>query len=291
MTEGGRSDNLNGGGPGTVVSAASSSSANRVMVEEFFPYGHQDPICLIPGDKKSSLQGQSCILKVFNVDIPNRSFSELVSTTALLSAFFAEIDPNGNQVVELRCNLEEEQPKEEEPCFRFEFEDQIRNIRLMPLPLSTDLHFAGATSLDSKNGCLQVVGFLLVVVAKRSGVSVHSVVLSRVSVRDPFRISEFKKVSRGSLEDSGNQEAESQISLYLHNTRDALGRSTGSLSSDPILYTGIISQSLSNLSHRLDALACPLICHQCPLFRFSTQKPTRSLKKSLLLSGTYHFLL
>lgn len=267
------------GGGASRGGSTTCPSSNRVMVEEYFPNQYQDHICLLPEMGTSSLQGQRCNVKVYCVDIANRTFGELSYVKAQLSALLTCIDPNGNCVVELRCDLGEKNPRHN-VWFRFKFDDQVRKVQILPLPLKTAFQFR--QSLTSQQMVLQTLAVLLVVVSKRGGISVHSVVLSRTSDDDPFRIAEFKKVSRGSVAETGDS---FDISLFLDNTHDV--QDTPNMAHDTILYAGILPKSCSSQSHQLEVLACPLVCHKSPLFRFATTGPTRALRRSVVLTGAY----
>jgi hypothetical protein len=284
------------GGSSHKVSRSDASKANgsytshRVMVEEYIHDENEKPIGLLPEISASSLQGQRCTVKVYNVDSNNQTFGVLPGTTIVLSAFLAEIDRNGNYIVELRCDHGQESVRKN-VSFRFEFQDQVRKVQLLPLPLKTTFQYQTEHMLSRPVD--QTLGVLLVVVSKRGGMSVHSVVLSRTSKREPFRIAEFKKVARGCMEETGDL---IEVSLFLDYAQDGQGRSTGTI--DPILYAGVLPKSSSTRSQRLDILACPLVSHQSPLFRFKTQGPTRALKRSMVLTGTcgspiviFHFVL
>ena len=250
------------------------------MVEEFFPHEHQEPICLLPQNSFSSLQGQRCTVKVYGVDIQNEMFGELSSIRAELSALLAEIDENGNYIVELRCNLAPKYPRQN-VWFRFQFEDQVRKVQLLPLPLMTTCQFD--PQFESTNSTVQTLGALLVVLSKIGGLSVHSIVLSRTSDDEPFRIAEFKKVSRGIIEDTFDF---LEVSLFVDTMpQDVQGRPEEALGS--VLYAGILPKSLSTRSQRLDVLACPLVRHKSPLFRFTTPGPTRAFKRTVVLTGTF----
>jgi hypothetical protein len=204
-------------------------------------------------------------------------FGESSSTTAELSALLAEIDKDGKYIVELRCDLGKKNPLKV-PCFRFHFEDQVRKVQLLPLPLKTAFHFD--REYQTSGTVLQTLGALLVVVSKRGGLSIHSIVFSRASEDEPFRITEFKKVSRGCIEETGDF---MEVSLFLDSGEDAQDVSKDGI--DPVLYAGILPTSSSTRSHRLDVLGCPLVRHKSPLFRFTTKGPTRALKRSLVLTG------
>ena len=275
ITDGGGS--LTGGSSKT--SSNEGASTHRVMVEEFFPHEHQVPICLLPQNNLSSLQGQRCNVKVYGVDIENEVYGELSKIRAELSALLAEIDENGNYIVELRCDLAAKNPRQH-VCFRFQFEDQVRKVQLLPLPLKTV--FQCDPQFESTNGTVQTLGALLVVLSKFGGMSVHSIVLSRTSDDEPFRIAEFKKVSRGSIEDTFDF---LDVSLFVDAmTQENQGFSDEAL--DSVLYAGILPKSKSARSHRVDVLASPLVCHKSPLFRFATAGPTRAIKRTVVLTGT-----
>jgi hypothetical protein len=271
-----------GGGP-TTVSSQNSSASNRVMVEQIFPQQQNyESVCLLPQSdgslQTSVLRRQSCCSPIYSVDSSQTQYNE--SSQAELSAFLSEVDPCGNHIVELCCDPTlNKKSKSTKSFFRLEFEDEIRKVQLLPLPLSTNLHRA-PSGANPTGTASETVGVLLVVVSKRSGMSVHSLVLTRESSLDLFHVAEFAKVSRGTVEDTGPC---TEVSIYLDNTRNEEGRALND--QDSILYVALMPCNPSLRSHRIDILACPLVGHKSPLFRFNTRGPTRALKRSLILTG------
>ncbi len=258
------------------VASESSSMSNKVMVEQIFPEDNYESECLLPESmgslEASVLKGQCCTAKIYNVDLSREVYSE--TSELEVSAFLNEVDPKGNHIVELCCG---QRNKNEKSYFHLDFEDQIRKVQLLPLPLSTS--FERDIAFNSYGGA-QTCGILLLVVSKRTGMSLHSIILSRKSSFDQFHISEFAKVSRGKVEDTGPC---LETSHFLDNTRDESGKSFGL--PDPILYVAILPCRPSARAHRIDVLACPLVCHKSPLFRFNTRGPSRALRRSMVLTG------
>lgn len=260
----------------TTVSSDNSSKLNKVSVEQIFPEDNYESECLLPETmsnlEASSLKDQCCTVKVYSVDMTRQAYNETGEVE--FSAFLNEIDAKGNNIVELCCG---QKSKRDKSYFHLEFEDQIRKVQILPLPLSTK--FQRVSAFTSYRGP-QTCGVLLLVVSKSTGMSLHSIILSRKSSFDQFHISEFTKVSRGKVEDTGPCV---EISHFLDNTRDELGRNFGQ--QDPVLYCAILPCRPSFRSHRIDVLACPLIGHKSPLFHFKNRGPTRALRRSMVLTG------
>lgn len=267
----------------TTVASDTSGSSNRVLVEQVFPQHMRDPVCLLPANPNTSMganicRNQSCTVSSYSIDQVKRRYIE--ASEVDLSAFLALIDPDGNHSIELCCNPEGKGDPTTTSFFRFEFEDEIRKIQLLPLPLNTYFHHENIPFYSHKS--TEVLGVLLLVVSKRGGLSVHSLVLTRKSEFEQFQLSEFLKVSRGTVDDVGNAAA---MSSHLHQPEDgAIDPGEGS---DPILYVALSACPKNSRSCRVDCLACPLVCHKCPLFRFMKVGPTRALKRSLVLTGMY----
>lgn len=280
LMDGSRSE---GEGPKT-ASSQTSFASNRVAVEQIFPQHNHVTMCLLPEPMgalhTSVLRGQSCSSKIYTIDSGQRFYNE--SSEAQLSAFLSEVDPSGNHIVELCCDpAHTDLDYQTKSYFRFEFEDEIRKVQLLPLPLSTALQREPSLTNTSYTSS-ETLGALLIVMSKRSGMSVHSLILSRKSNLDAFHVAEFGKVSRGPVEDTGPF---MEVSLYLDNTRDDEGKAL--YAPDPVLYAAFLSINPLVRSHRIDVLACPLVCHKSPLFHFDTRGPTRALKRSLVLTGTF----
>lgn len=258
------------------VASDNSTKSNKVSVEQIFPEDYYESECLLPESMKnlepSALKGQCCTAKLYSVDLTRQVYNETAEVE--LSAFLNDIDTKGNNIVELCCD---QKGNTDKSYFHLEFEDQIRKVQLLPLPLSTK--FQRVSAFTSYRGS-QTCGVLLLVVSKSTGMSLHSIILSRKSSFDPFHISEFAKVSRGKVEDTGPCV---EISYFLDNTRDEMGRNFGL--PDPVLYCAILPCRPSFRSHRIDVLACPLIGHKSPLFHFKNRGPTRALRRSMVLTG------
>ena len=270
-----------GEGPSTVASDNSASS-NRVMVEQIFPQHDRKTVCLLPESAErlltSPLRGHCCTANVYTVDLTKKTFSQ--TSEVELSAFLSEVAPNGNHRVELCCDPRATRNvNSTKSYFRFEFEDEIRKVQLLPLPLSTGLQMQKTADSYTTS---QTIGALLVAISKRGGLSIHSVVFSRKSAYDPFHIAEFSKVSRRTVEDTGPC---IEVALFLDNTRDESGKACAA--PDPVLYTAILPIQAEARSHRIDVLACPLVSQKSPLFRFDARGPTRALKRSLVLTGKF----
>lgn len=258
------------------VASENSGKSNQVSVEQIFPEDNYESECLLPESRRnvevSSLKGQCCTAKLYSIDLTSQAYNETAEVQ--LSAFLNDIDTKGYNVVELCCG---QKNKTDKSYFHFEFEDQIRKVQLLPLPLSTQ--FQRVSTFTSYRGP-QTCGVLMLVVSKSTGMSLHSIILSRKSSLDQFHISEFAKVSRGKVEDTGPWV---EMSFFLDNTRDELGRNVGL--PDPVLYCAILPCRPCFRSHRIDVLACPLIGHKSPLFNFKNRGPTRALRRSMVLTG------
>lgn len=243
-------------------------------------------------------QDHCCTATIFTVDEVH-SQCEAVSE-AELAAFL--LSGETRHTVELSChaNLSSLIDDDSETCsssFHLNFDEDVQRIKLLTLPWTNEnFHGKGVVHTD----LYQAIG-VIVVATTLSRVSARSIVLTRSTPSEAFRLSEVREITDKTEISTGLSEERRIREVY---ARLVITETESPVSFDepliePLLListsstgAGIPPRNGAGASQRVDVTAYKMAEHICPLFRFNAcahgSRPQGMHLQAL--SGTYNSL-